>query len=83
MTFVQTLFCTGPEVKNPTVAEDASIPACPTACNTTPCLYNIFSDPYEYDDLAASDPALLAEMHAQFLQLVAVRTLFAMRLSVV
>ena len=66
---VQTLHCTGPEVNNPTV--DEGIPPCPVACLVTPCLFNIFDDPLEYNNLAASQPALLQSMHTQFEQLVA------------
>ena len=65
----QTEKCTGPEVPNPTDL-DGSIPACPQACTNTPCLFNIFDDPYEYNNLADTEPGLLKEMHAQFLQLV-------------
>ena len=46
------------------------MPNCPLACSFTPCLFNIFQDPYEYNDLASSSPQLLAEMKAQFEQLV-------------
>ena len=35
-----------------------------------PCLFNIFDDPYEYNDLADTEPQLLQEMLEQFQQLV-------------